>query len=1308
MSALVEMERPQKAAAVAASLVGVTHHYGETVALNSVTLEIPGGCMAGLIGPDGVGKSTLLGLIAGVRKIQTGEVRALDGDLKDAAFRQGAYARIAYMPQGLGRNLYPTLSVFENLDFIGRLFAQGEGERKARIDDLTRSTGLDPFLSRPAGKLSGGMKQKLSLCCSLIHDPDLLILDEPTTGVDPLSRRQFWELIDRIRGQRPQMSVAVATAYMEEADQYAWLAAMDGGRVIATGSPAEIKKRAGVQDLEAAFIALLPEEKRKGHKAVEIPPRKQEAGPPAIEADGLTKRFDKFVAVDHVSFRIEKGEIFGFLGSNGCGKSTTMKMLTGLLPATEGKAMLFGHPVGGEDMEMRRRVGYMSQAFSLYGELTVRKNLELHAKLFDLPLAERGKRVDEMLDRFGLKEIADVEPESLPLGIRQRLQLAVAIQHRPEMLILDEPTSGVDPVARDQFWEYLIALSRNDGVTIFLSTHFMNEAMRCDRISLMHSGKVLAAGTPPELIGARHAKSLEEAFIGFLEDASGVARKGEKPAEPEPAPQTKVFSPPKSIHGGFSISRLWAYARREAVEIMRDPVRIAFALFNPIILMFAIGYGISFDVEHLRWAVFDQDRSLESRQFLDSFQSPKYFDRKPDIRSADQIGSGLRSGELKFAVEVPTNFGHNLITQQMPEIGVWISGDMPFRAETTRSYLGGVMQSYLADLAARLTGKPSSFSLINVEERYRYNQSFKSIYSEVPSTIMVMLILIPAIMTALGVVREVETGSIANFRSTPVTRVEFLLGKQLPYVLIGVLSFATLVLLAIFVFGVPVRGSWAALIAGGLLCVCAATGFGLLMSTLVRTQVAAVFGTTCIALIPTVSFSGLLVPVSSLSGAGRAIGLGFPSSWFQQISVGTFTKGLGFPELWLNHLALAIFAVLYIGAAALILRKQEILKVLRKLFHILALGLKELNSIRADPILLALTIYTFSYAVYAVATGAKTEVDHVSTAIVDEDRSELSRLIRQAILPPWFQPPVEIPATEIGPSMDASRYVFVIEIPPKFEQDVISNRYPSLQINMDATAVAQAGNGGADLQQIINQVVQTYATRAAGAPTTPSGTEIQPVNLALRVMFNPNLKSEWFTSVMQVINNITMLSIILTGAALIREREHGTIEHLLAMPVTPSEIMLSKIWANGLVILVAAILSVKLVVQLWLQVPIAGSLVLFLAGAVVYAFSVTSMGILLATFTTSMGQFGLLVIPVLVILQMLSGSATPMETMPVWLQGAMQIFPTPHFVSFSQAVLYRAAGIDVVWPELLVMAIISAVYFVISGVRFRKTLVVLQ
>src|SRR5271154_2492863 len=245
MTLLLKTESRPKVAPVAASLEGVTHRYGKTVALDNVTIAIPAGRMTGLIGPDGVGKSTLLGLVAGVRKIQAGEVRALDGDLKDAAFRQGAFARIAYMPQGLGRNLYPTLSVFENMDFIGRLFGQGEEERKARIDDLTRSTGLDPFLARPAGKLSGGMKQKLSLCCSLIHDPDLLILDEPTTGVDPLSRRQFWQLIDRIRGRHPQMSIIVATAYMEEAERFDWLVAMNAGKVLAACPPAELKARTG-------------------------------------------------------------------------------------------------------------------------------------------------------------------------------------------------------------------------------------------------------------------------------------------------------------------------------------------------------------------------------------------------------------------------------------------------------------------------------------------------------------------------------------------------------------------------------------------------------------------------------------------------------------------------------------------------------------------------------------------------------------------------------------------------------------------------------------------------------------------------------------------------------------------------------------------------------------------------------------------------------------------------------------------------------------------------------------------------------
>jgi ABC-2 type transport system permease protein len=373
----------------------------------------------------------------------------------------------------------------------------------------------------------------------------------------------------------------------------------------------------------------------------------------------------------------------------------------------------------------------------------------------------------------------------------------------------------------------------------------------------------------------------------------------------------------------------------------------------------------------------------------------------------------------------------------------------------------------------------------------------------------------------------------------------------------------------------------------------------------------------------------------------------------------------------------------------------------RRLINILALGVKELFSMRADPILLLLIAYTFSYAVYAVATGAKLELDNASIAIVDEDHSEISRRIRGAILPPFFKPPEEISASKIAPTMDANRFMFVVEIPPKFEQDLVSNRRPSAQINLAATAVAQAGNGAGYLQEIILQQVLGYMRHAGG-------TADLPVNFVTRVVFNPNLQSHWFTSVMQVISNITMLSVLLTGAALIREREHGTIEHLLAMPVEPVEIMLAKIWANGLVVLAAALISMKVMVEWVLQVPIAGSLLLFVIGALIFQFSATALGILIATFTTSMSQFGLLCVPILVILQLLSGGSTPLETMPTWLQYVMQLAPTTQFVSFSQGILYRGAGLETVWPQVLAMIAISAVIFAVSLSRFRSTLVSFQ
>ena len=916
-------------------LSNVTQRYGQAVALDDVSLKIPGGKMIGLIGPDGVGKSTLLGIVAGVRRMQSGRATVLGGNIDDAGFRNSVAAQIAYLPQGLGKNLYPTLSIFDNADFFGRLFGQSREERERRITDLFASTDLLSFRDRPAGKLSGGMKQKLGLCCSLIHDPDLLILDEPTTGVDPLARRQFWELIARIRVEHPTMSVLVATAYMDEAEGFDWLVAMNAGKVLATGTPEELRRKTSETTLERAFIKLLPEEATRGHKEPQIAPYQSTGGPPAIEAQGLTQRFGTFTAVDHANFRIERGEIFGFLGSNGCGKTTTMKMLTGLLPPTEGVAMLFGKPVKGGDVESRRRVGFMTQAFSLYTELTVRQNLVLHARLFDLGADKSTQRVAELLADFGLEQVADTLTESLPLGIRQRLSLAVAVLHEPDMLILDEPTSGVDPVARDGFWELLIRLSREKGVTIFLSTHFMNEAERCDRMSMMHAGKVLAQGPPAQLVAERKAKNLEAAFIGYLEDAARDPNArdilaGGKPAAgagaafagTEPAATGAAAPKAHAPSSRFSLGRVWAFARRETVELVRDHVRLAFAVLGPLLLMAVFGWGISLDVDHLPFAVLDGDGTTASRDYADSFRGSYYFTEKRPLNDYQELNRRLRNGELRIALDIPPGFQRDLERARRPEVNAILDAAMPFRAETSRGYVEGVHNQYQARLRQG-KGLPAAQSPINFETRALFNQDFKSIYAMVPGNIMLLLMLIPSMLTALSVVREKELGSIANFYAAPATRSEFLLGKQLPYLTVALIQFATLVAMAVLLFQVPVKGSWLTLILGGIVYVMASTGFGLLLSVFASTQTAAIFAAAIIAILPAVQFSGMFVPVSSLSGGAWLAGKIFPSTYFQAISVGTFTKALGMASLWRNVVALAAIAAIYFVVCLLLLRKQE-------------------------------------------------------------------------------------------------------------------------------------------------------------------------------------------------------------------------------------------------------------------------------------------------------------------------------------------------------------------------------------------------
>lgn len=911
-------------------MVGTIHAvslwYGKNQALDDINLELPAGCVTGFIGPDGVGKSSLLSLIAGARAIQKGEIHVLGGNIAQSSYREAVCSRIAYMPQGLGKNLYPTLSVFENIDFFGRLFGHNRDVRERYIVSLLASTGLLPFRDRPAGKLSGGMKQKLGLCCALIHSPDLLILDEPTTGVDPLSRRQFWELIDEIHANKPQMSILVATAYMEEATRFDWLIAMNAGKILASGTVDNLLSHSHTYTLEEAFITLLPEEEQQRHQKVIIKPYQRNADAEvAIEAKGLSKHFGNFVAVDKVNFRIERGEIFGFLGSNGCGKTTVMKMLTGLMPISEGQVWLFGEQVDANNMKIRQRIGYMSQSFSLYSELTVYQNLKLHAKLFHLPEETIHEHINTLLERFYLTESINKFPDSLPLGLRQRLSLAVATLHQPEILILDEPTSGVDPLARDLFWQLMIDLARKDLVTIFISTHFMNEAERCDRISLMHAGKVLVSDTPASLMKIKHANTLEQAFISYLEEA--VNREQETvPGDTlkntlsnSPFLLEHSANPPKK---NFDIRRMYSYSRREVLELLREPLRATLALLGSVILMIIMSYGINLDVEDLTFAVLDRDQSTVSQDYILNLASSRYFSELESVTDYEQLDRRMRNGELSMVLEIPSGFARDLKRGTPVQIGAWIEGVMPQRAETAKGYVQGMHQHWLTNTLPQLTQQKTD-ELFNIETRFRYNPDVKSLPAMVPAVIPLLLMLIPAMLTALAVVREKELGSIVNLYVTPVTKLEFLLGKLLPYILIAFFNYFLLVALSVFLFKIPITGSFLNLTAAAFLYVVIATSMGFMISTFMRSQIAAIFGTSILTVLPATQFSGIIEPVSSLEGWGAFIGKLYPVTHFLTISRGAFSKALGFGDLQVSFFSLLLAVPVLLGLCLILLKKQE-------------------------------------------------------------------------------------------------------------------------------------------------------------------------------------------------------------------------------------------------------------------------------------------------------------------------------------------------------------------------------------------------
>ncbi|MFV0245500.1 MAG: ABC transporter permease, partial [Qingshengfaniella sp.] len=460
-----------------------------------------------------------------------------------------------------------------------------------------------------------------------------------------------------------------------------------------------------------------------------------------------------------------------------------------------------------------------------------------------------------------------------------------------------------------------------DGVTIFVSTHFMNEAALCDRISLMHAGKVLISDTAEAIRLGKGAETLEDAFIAHLEDAIGE--------EPSAAPAAPAVPATQSVPGHaartgglFSLRRMLSYSKLEALQLRRDPIRLTLALVGSLILMFVMGYGINMDVEDLSFAVLDRDQTTTSRGYVLDIAGSRYFGEQPPLTGYDDLDARMHAGSLSLAIEIPPGFARDVARGQDVQIGAWIDGANPTRAETVRGYVQGMHGDWLMRMAREVYGEAALRSEADLVTRFRYNPDVKSIVAMVPAVIPLLLLLIPAVLTTLSVVREKELGSIVNFYVTPVTRLEFLLGKQLPYVLLALLNFVLLMAFAIFLFRVPFTGSMLAFTLAAVLYVSATTAMGLLVSSFMRSQVAALFATVMVTMIPGAQYSGLIDPVSSLQGVGRAIGEIYPTTYFIIASRGAFSKALGFGDFGAVYLALALAIPVILGVSALMLRKQ--------------------------------------------------------------------------------------------------------------------------------------------------------------------------------------------------------------------------------------------------------------------------------------------------------------------------------------------------------------------------------------------------
>jgi ABC-2 type transport system permease protein len=953
----------------------------EVRALDGVSLRAEPGSLTALVGPDGAGKTTLLRLVTGLLTADAGRLEVLGVDV--ARDPQQVQDRIGYMPQRFG--LYEDLTVLENLNLYADLHGVTAAERGDRYPRLLDMTALGPFTGRRAGRLSGGMKQKLGLACTLVRSPELLLMDEPTVGVDPLSRRELWDIILRlVHGQG--LTVLMSTSYLDEAERCSHVVVLHRGKVLAQGNATDVAARAAgrtylaepapgyrARGLQARLlddpgvVDAVPEGGRvrfvvgdagtgpptggvlAGARVVPVPPQFEDGfmvllrravaqpvgGPPApagplappgdevaVEVHDLVRQFGAFTAVDHVGFEVRRGEIFGLLGPNGAGKTTTFRMLCGLLPASSGTLRVAGVDVRRARASARQRLGYVAQKFSLYGQLSVIENLDFFASAYGLRGGRKRERVDWALREFDLTPLALVPAGQLPGGYKQRLAMAAALLHEPDILFLDEPTSGADPLARREFWKRITALAEQ-GVTVIVTTHFMEEAEYCDRVVILDAGRVLAQGAPADVRSRARpeparAPTMEDAFIAIVEEA-----RSEKPETRNPKSEIRN----KRVDFGFRISdfgfppklrRAWSLVKKETLQIVRDPSSIAIGVVLPVMLVLLFGYGMSLDVTNVPVAVVLEDPSPAATELAAGFHLSPYFDARL-VTSMPLAREMMLAGEVDGIVRIRPDFGRDLALGSA-DVQLLVHGTDANRARIIQGYAQAAVGQWAARGAGE--GRVVLAGPVVVQDRLWFNEANDSHYFLVPGLVVLIMTLIGSLLTALVMAREWERGTLEALFVTPVRVDEILLGKTVPYFALGMMGLALCIFAARVLFHVPFRGSVGVLVGVSMVYLLVALAIGLLISSAVKSQFVASQLTLLVTFMPAVMLSGFLFDLRSMPAVVRWITYLLPARYYVALLQTVFLAGDVWPVVAPNAAVLAGMATALLLLTRSVTRKK--------------------------------------------------------------------------------------------------------------------------------------------------------------------------------------------------------------------------------------------------------------------------------------------------------------------------------------------------------------------------------------------------